>query len=266
MRSFRKACGALNVQMNLFERMGRIVRSYANAVVTAAEDPEKILEQAVEDMQNDLIRMRQASAQVMASLKQMENKYNQAQQTADDWYRRAELALKKGDEELAREALSRRKAYQDNATGLQVQVEQQRKAVDTLISNTRALEAKLAEAKSKKDTLKARAISAKTSKQINEMVSGLTTGKNAVSAFEKMEEKVLAMEAESEATQKLLPGSDDMEAKFRELEGGGVEDELSRMKQQLSDTRPRALLPEGRPLRDALDMELEDLRRKSGGK
>ena len=64
-----------------------------------------MLDQTVSEMQNDLIRMRQASAQVLASQKQVEAKYAAAEQTADEWYRRAELALEKGDEELAREAL-----------------------------------------------------------------------------------------------------------------------------------------------------------------
>lgn len=82
--------------------------------MSAAEDPEKILEQAVEDMQNDLIRLRQAAAEVTASQKRLQNKYELAQKTADDWYRRAELALSKGDEELAREALSRKKGNQVN--------------------------------------------------------------------------------------------------------------------------------------------------------
>ncbi len=80
--------------------------------MSSAEDPEKILDQAVEDMQGDLIKLRQAAAEVTASQKRLQNKYELAQKTADDWYRRAELALTKGDEELAREALSRRKANQ----------------------------------------------------------------------------------------------------------------------------------------------------------
>ncbi len=71
--------------------------------------------------------------------------------------------------------------------------------MDQLISNTRILESKLAEAKTKKDTLKARAASAKTSRQINEMLGNVSTGKTALEAFDRMEEKVMALEAESEA-------------------------------------------------------------------
>ena len=87
---------------------------------------------------------------------------------------------------------------QDNAKTMKVQLDAQNKAVDQLKGNTRMLESKLAEAKSKKDTLKARAKSAATSRQIQEMIQGLNTS-NAATAFERMEEKVMALEGESEA-------------------------------------------------------------------
>lgn len=259
-RSSRKA---VVVQANLFSRVARLVKSYANNVVSGAEDPEKLLDQVVTEMQEDLIKMRQAAAQVMASQKQLEAKYKQAQATADDWLRRAELAVQKGEDDLAKEALRRRKSYQDNADGLRLQLEQQQKAVDQLLGNTRALEGKLAEARSKKDTLKARAASAKTSKQIQEMIGSLDTS-NAVVAFDKMEEKVLAMEAEAESTA-LLVGNDKLENKFAALESGSVEDELAALKRGMisGSSAPVGALPEGRPIKDALDLELEALRKKA---
>lgn len=257
--------GAVRVEANLFARVIRVAKSYANQLVSAAEDPEKILDQVVNEMQEDLIKMRQASAQVLASQKQLEAKQKAAQATADDWMKRAELAVAKGEDDLAREALKRRKAYQDQADSMSAQMESQKRAVDQLIANTRVLEAKLAEARSKKDTLKARAASAKTSKQVSEMIGSLDTS-NAVVAFEKMEEKVLAMEAEGEAVAQLVAG-DGVEQRFAALEGGsGVEDELAALKAgaRLSAGRASAgALPEGRPVKDAIDVELEELRRKA---
>eukprot|EP00879_Flechtneria_rotunda_P000682 GHRR01000799.1.p1 GENE.GHRR01000799.1~~GHRR01000799.1.p1 ORF type:complete len:296 (+),score=125.22 GHRR01000799.1:142-1029(+) len=254
---------AVVVEANLFARAVRVIKSYANQIVSAAEDPEKVLDQVVIEMQEDLIKMRQASAQVMASQKQMEAKFKQAQATADDWLKRAELAVSKGEDELAREALKRRKAYQEQADGMRVQLEAQQKAVDQLIANTRVLENKLAEARSKKDTLKARAASAKTSKQVQEMMGSLNTS-NAVVAFDKMEEKVIAMEAESEAVGMLVAG-DGLESKFAQLESGTVEDELAALKKGMlgPSKSPVAALPEGRPIKDAIDMELEELRKKA---
>ncbi|CAK0781978.1 hypothetical protein CVIRNUC_005521 [Coccomyxa viridis] len=250
--------------MNLFSRLFRVARSYANSIVSSVEDPEKMLEQTVNEMQTDLIKMRQASAQVMASQKQIEVKYQQAQKTADDWYKRAQLAVEKGDDELAKEALKRRKSNQENADTMKAQLDQQRKAVDQLISNTKMLEGKLIEAKSKKDTLKARAKTAQTSRQIADMVQGLNTS-NAVSAFERMEEKVMSLEAEAESTLQ-LGTSDSLESKFQALEGGDVEDELAALKKGTLGSGRRAApqqLPEGRPIRDAIDFELEELRKKA---
>ncbi|KAJ0577511.1 hypothetical protein HanIR_Chr05g0236811 [Helianthus annuus] len=100
-----------SIRMNLFDRFSRVVKSYASALISTFEDPEKILEQAVTEMNDDLIKMRQATAQVLASQKRLENKYKAAEQASEDWYKRAQLALSKGDEDLAREALKRRKSY-----------------------------------------------------------------------------------------------------------------------------------------------------------
>jgi len=251
--------------MNLFSRIGRVIRSYTNSIVSSAEDPEKILDQAVTDMQSDLVKMRQASAQVIASQKQIENKYLQAKNTADEWYRRAELALTKGEEELAKEALQRRKTYQTQAEQWQTQMQAQQQAVDQLKGNVRVLEQKLQEAKAKKDTLKARATSAKTSKQVNEMLGSLTDTSNAYTAFEKMEEKVIALEAENEAIGQLGTGGksgDDLESKFAMLEGSSTDSELNEMKKRLA-SKSSGELPEGRPVKDAIDLELEELRKKA---
>jgi len=227
------------------------------------QDPEKMLDQTVNEMQEDLIKMRQASAQVMASQKQLEAKYKQAQTTADDWYRRAQLALQKGDEELAREALKKRQSYQQNADGMAAQVTAQKDAVEKLIANTRTLEGKLAEARSKKDTLKARAASAKTSKKVGEIVGSLSTT-SAFTAFERMEEKVLALESEAEAVAELT-APDGLADKFLALEGGGVEDELVQMKRNmLGGSSVKGELPAGRPVNEALETELEALRRSMG--
>jgi len=253
---------ALNVQANLFSRIGRVAKSYANSIVSSAEDPEKMLDQTVNEMQEDLVKMRQASAQVMASQKQLEAKYNQAQTTADDWYRRAQLALQKGDEELAKEALKRKKTFQENADGLKGQFAAQKAATDKLIGNTRLLEQKISEAKSKKDTLKARAASAKTAQQVSDMVGNISTS-SAMAAFDKMEEKVMRMEAEADASVAISSG-DTLAAEFALLEEGNVDDELAMMKKQLKgDVTEKKQQTSAKPVSDSIEAELEELRRKA---
>ncbi len=258
-RAPRRARGAVVTRANLFSRFTRVISSYANSLITAAEDPEKILDQTVNEMQGDLIKMRQATAQVMASQKQLETKYNAATKAADDWYKRAQLAMEKGDEDLAREALTRRKSYADNAESMKANLDAQSEAVDKLIANTRLLEGKMAEAKSKKDTLKARAASAKTNKAVSDMVSGMSTS-SALGAFDRMEEKVLGMEAEAEAMG-VFAAPDNLEAQFKALEAGGVDDELAALKKSLPGASSKGALPEGRPVSEAIESELEALRK-----
>ncbi|KAK1294161.1 hypothetical protein QJS10_CPA16g00113 [Acorus calamus] len=258
--------GALGTRMNLFDRFARLIKSYANALLSTVEDPEKILEQAVLEMNDDLTKMRQATAQVLASQKRMENKYKAAQQASEEWYNRAQLALQKGEEDLAREALKRRKSYADNASSLKSQLDQQKSVVDNLVSNSRLLESKIQEARSKKDTLKARAQSAKTATKVSEMLGNVNTS-SALSAFEKMEEKVMTMESQAEALNQLT--SDDLEGKFALLEGSSVDDDLAKMKRELPGSSLKRELPAGRTavntaFRDMdVENELNELRRRS---
>ncbi|WP_299487900.1 PspA/IM30 family protein [Acaryochloris sp. IP29b_bin.137] len=260
--------------MGLFDRVSRVVRSNLNAVVSSAEDPEKILEQTVEDMREDLVQLRQAVAQSIAAQKRLEQQYNQAQTQSSEWYRRAQLALQKGDENLAREALSRKQSFTDTANGLKTQLDQSTNQVATLKRNMTALESKIAEAKTKKEMLKARARAAKASEQINKAMGRVDTS-GAIGAFERMEEKVMQMEAQSEAVAELA--GDTLESQFASLEAGSdVDAELAMLKAQLSE--PPALegtpaAPEALPAASTepidtpqqqtpVDAELEELRNK----
>ena len=217
--------------MGLFDRVSRVVRANLNDVVSKAEDPEKILEQTVIDMQEDLVQLRQAVASAIASQKRSQQQYNQAQTEANNWQQRAQLALQKGDENLAREALVRKKTNSETAASLKTQLDQQVTIVDTLKRNLIALEGKISEAKTKKDMLKARASAAKANEQLQNTVGRLGTG-SAMGAFERMEDKVLQMEARSQASAELAGA--DLESQFALLESGnGVDDELAAMKAQL---------------------------------
>ncbi|KAJ8421885.1 hypothetical protein Cgig2_009604 [Carnegiea gigantea] len=243
--------GAFVVKMNLFDRFARVIKSYANAIISTFEDPEKILEQTVLEMNEDLTKMRQfwhLKSNWKTSTR-LHNKLQKIGKLSADMktlsvlnylYKRAQLALSKGDEDLAREALKRRKSYADTASALRAQLDQQKNIVDTLVSNTKLLESKIQEAKSKKDTLKARAQSARTATKVNEMVGKVSTS-SALAAFEKMEEKgkgasklivVLAMESEAEALNQLT--SDELEGKFALLESSSVDDDLANLKKELS--------------------------------
>ncbi|MEG3925885.1 PspA/IM30 family protein [Microcoleus sp. D3_18a_C4] len=231
--------------MGLFDRLWRVIRANINSLVGAAEDPEKILEQAVMDMQEDLVQLRQAVAGAIAAQKRTERQCSQAESTAAEWHQRAQLALQKGEENLAREALTRKKSYQETATAMKASLDQQSAVVTKLKENMRALESKISEAKSKKDMYIARARSAASSERLQEMMGNLSTG-SALSAFERMEEKVMQLEARSEAIAEL--GTNDLEKKFLSLEGADdVDTELAAMKAQMLPGNNTPKLPSREP-------------------
>jgi phage shock protein A len=257
--------------MGLFDRISRVVRANVNDMVSKAEDPEKVLEQAVMDMQEDLVQMRQAVASAIASQKRTEQQYNQASTESNSWQQRAQLALQKGDEGLAREALVRKKTHSDAAASLKGQLEQQVQMVDSLRKNLIALEGKISEAKTKKDMLRARASAAKANEQLQQVVGNMSTG-SAMSAFERMEDKVLQMEARSQAAAEI--GGAGLEAQFAMLEGSNVDDELAALKAsvlggsqpqaQISGTAtatPAAAAPQDAVKNEVVDAELEDLKK-----
>jgi phage shock protein A len=250
--------------MGLLDRIGMVVKSNVNAMVTAAEDPEKILEQSIIDMQEDLVQLRQAVAQAMAALKRQEQQYTQAQTQATEWERRAMLALQKGDENLAREALNRKKTHSDSVATLKPAFDQQTAQVDILKKNLVALEGKISEAKTKKEMLKARVQSAKAQENLNNMLGKINTN-SASAAFERMEERVMMAEAKASATAEL--GMDNLEAQFATLESGsGVDDELEALKAKMiaASAPTPALAPAdaNKPsVGNLIDSELESLRK-----
>ena len=249
--------------MGLFDRLSRVVRANINDLVSKAEDPEKVLEQAVIDMQEDLVQLRQAVARSIATQKRTEQQYNKNQSEANTWQQRAQLALSKGDENLAREALVRKKSFADTANSLKTQLDQQTGQVTSLKRNLIALESKISEAKTKKDMLRARANAAKANKQLQDSMSSIGTS-NAMGAFERMEDKVMQLEAESETAAEL--GGSGIEQQFAQLEAGsGVDDELAAMKAGMlggtSAETPKLEAAEPAKPQDAvIDAELDELR------
>jgi phage shock protein A len=214
-------------------------------------------------MQEDLVQLRQAVARTIAEQKRSEQQYNKNQAEANTWQQRAQLALTKGDEILAREALKRKKSFQETAAALKTQLDQQTVQVDSLKRNLGALESKISEAKTKKNMLKARAKAAEAQKQLQGALGSIDTS-SAMGAFERMEEKVLSLEAESTAAAEL--GSTGLEDQFAALEAGSdVDDELAAMKAQIAGTPelqalPSAAASKSSPSDGVVDAELEELR------
>jgi phage shock protein A len=255
--------------MGLFDRIKRVVSSNLNDLVNKAEDPEKMLEQAILEMQEDLVQLRQGVAQAIAAQKRSEKQYNDAQNEINKWQRNAQLALQKGDENLARQALERKKTYTDTSTALKASLDTQTTQVETLKRNLIQLESKISEAKTKKEMLRARITTAKAQEQLQNMVSGMNTS-SAMAAFERMEEKVLMQEARAQSAGELAGA--DLESQFARLEGSSdVDDELAALKAQMlppATPQNQAQLPPQQETtapnpksNEVVDAELDSLRK-----
>lgn len=238
--------GDLEKAMGLFDRTFRALRANLNGMVNQAEDPEKILEQALVDMEDNLWQLRQAMAQAIATQKRTERQSAQATATAQEWYNRAELALGKGEESAARQALTRRQTALESAQVMENQLAQQRQVVAAMKDNMHRLETKIAEAKIQKDLYIARARSAEASQRLQAMIGGVGSG-GTMAAFDKVEQRVLDLEAQAEALKEL--SGDPLERQFVALEGTQtpVDRELEAMKTRLAGSAhpPESLPPVG---------------------
>jgi len=228
--SVRRRNSLCTVNMGIGDRFVRLFKANVNEILNKAEDPEKMLNQIVEDMQKELVEFRQTYAEVAANTKRLEKQMVQAQGLTDEWLKRAKLALEKGDEEAARAALERKNQQEEQATSLKSQVASQTEGVKNLFDQMQQLEQRISEAKSKKDQLKARAQTAKVSTKINDMLSK-SSSTGALDAFDRMTEKVEVMESQAEVSAQLGGADMGLDKRFKELESNSkVEDDLAALK------------------------------------
>lgn len=217
----------------LFGRLFKMISSHVNAFIRKFEDPEKMLEQTISDMQKDLLRIRHAYSEIYAGQKRLERSKTAADSLCDDWHRRALLAVQKGDDKLAREALKQRKLQSDLADSFSKQLELHSAAAEKLNSSMKMLEEKIAEAKVQKDHFILRAKTAKTTLEVTNMlasVSGKAMEDNSIESFERMKSKVESLEFQAESMAHLTNQAS-LGEEFQKLDNqSDVENELSQLK------------------------------------
>ncbi|MEB3283929.1 MAG: PspA/IM30 family protein [Candidatus Sericytochromatia bacterium] len=214
--------------MGLWDRIVRLLRSNVNDVIDKAEDPEKILNQIVTELNENLVTVRSQVATAIALEKQLYQKYQQAQNDADKWQQKAELAVDKGEDELAKEALKRKNTSQSTADDLKQQWEQQKGSITTLKASLAKMESKIAETQTKKSLLVARHRRAEAEKKIQSALS-TAAGSSSLAAFERMEQKVLEGETKAAALTEL--NSDSLDERFAALGGGDADADLIALKE-----------------------------------
>ena len=205
--------------MGLFSRFKRTVKSNLNDMISKAENPEKMLDQLLLEMNEQLIDSKKTVAASIADEKRLERVIAQNRGEAADWERKAVLAVKSGNDALAKEALLRKQEYDNAAQQYQTQWEAQHSTVEGLKGSLRQLQQKIEEAARKRNLLVARVKRAEAQKRIQQTMSGLSDN-SAFEVFDRMAEKVDRIEAEAEALKEIesTTGADSLERQFRELE------------------------------------------------
>jgi phage shock protein A len=236
--------------MGIFARLAALIKSNINDLISRSEDPEKMLNQIVVEMNEQLVEARRQVASSIADEKRLEKQVQDEGVKAAEWERRAMLALRASDENLAKEALARKKEHETLREQFQEQWQKQHNAVEQLKLALRALNAKIEEAKRKKNLLIARKKRAEAQRSISETMSGLRNA-SAFEAFDRMAGNIERMEAEAEAATELHEQytGDTLAHKFNELEAThGVDDDLVALKRKMGMLPPEAP-PRTQPLR-----------------
>jgi phage shock protein A len=201
--------------MGILDRISTLMRANINDLIDRAEDPEKVVRQLIADMNSQLVQVKTQVAASIADEKQLYQRYQDNQAKANDWQQRAELAVERGQDDLAREALMRKNTFQQTADGFKAQYDEQARQVETLKDALHQLEAKVQEAQTKQELLIARSRRAKAETQIRTTLTGIDQS-SALASFQRIEEKVSAQEARAQALGEL--DQDTMEHRFQLME------------------------------------------------
>ena len=201
--------------MALLERVSALVRANLNDLIDKAEDPEKMIKQVILDMRNQLLQVKTQVAIAVADQHLLARKASENEEKQGEWMRKAELAVEKKDDGLARAALERAMGYKELADSFHQQVADQKTEVENLKSALHKLEGKLAEAESKSDLLIARQRRARVSKKTSEAKLAIAAGAG-TNTFDRMKDRVTHAEAVSQAWAEMT--SDDVDDRFAALE------------------------------------------------
>jgi phage shock protein A len=216
--------------MALLERVATLIRANLNELLDHAENPETMIKQVILDMQNQLLQVKTQVAIAIADQHVLEKKQKENEEKAADWAHRAEMAVDKKQDDLARASLERSVAYGELAESFRQQVADQKLQVEDLKAALIKLEQKLSEAEARRDVLLAQHRRARAARKADD--TGSAAGSDAT--LDRMREKVLREEAIHQAASELA--HDDVERKLADLE---KQDQIERMLNELKARRNR---------------------------
>ena len=217
--------------MGIFSRMGDIINSNLNAMIDKAENPEKIARLIIQEMEDTLVEVRTDAARNIAERKELSRKVESYNAKADEWAKKAELALTKGREDLARGALQAKQQSEAMAEVVEREIEILDEAVAKADADLSKLQTKLDEARAKHKSLEMRSSVAKNQIKMRTKMTDYRV-EDALARYERMERKVDRLEAEVEAFD--LGSGESLESQFAQLEADeAIENELNALKASL---------------------------------
>lgn len=240
--------------MGIFQKLSLLIRSNINDAIARAENPEKVLNQLIQDMREQLARAKQEVAVAIADERKMRQQLENEQKQAEDWESRAMLAVREGRDDLAKQALLRQQEHTGRATALEETWRRQAEETEKVKASLRQLNEKIEEAKRKKNLLLAKQKRAQAQKRIHETMAGLSDT-SAFETFDRVAERIEESErrtlAAAEVTESLE--GDPLEHEFHQLEGArpdsDVERKLLALKEQMglpaASAKDRAALTSG---------------------
>ena len=232
--------------MGIFDRLSTLIKSNLNDLISTAENPEKMLNQIIVDMRNQLAKAKQQVAASIADEKRLKDQADAEFKLADDWDKRAMLAVNEGRDDLAKQALLRGQEHLEHGQQLAATWEAHRSETEKLKQSLRDLNDKIEEAKRKKNLLLARQRRAEAQARISQTMSGMGDN-SAFEAFARMEEKISTNERQLQAAQEIDEefSGDRLAGQFKQLErsagGANADSQLLQLKQRMG------MLPAGAP-------------------
>jgi phage shock protein A len=238
--------------MGIFQKLSTLLKSNINDLIARAENPEKMLNQIILDMRDQLAKAKREVAAAIADERKLRAQLDDEVKQTRDWEHRAMLAVKEGRDDLAKQALIRQQEHAQRAGTIEQTWSAQAEETEKLKASLRQLNDKIEEAKRKRNLLIAKQKRAQAQRRIHETMSGLSDT-SAFEAFNRMAEKIEESErrslAQAEVNEALA--GDTLEQDFLRLESGhgdtGVEDRLAALKQEMGlisgpeSEKPKAL-------------------------
>lgn len=225
--------------MGIFSRLNTVIKSNLNALVDKAEDPEKLIGQTIVDMRAEMKKAKREMVSTLGTAKRLDKEADELEAEAADWERKAVLALKAGDEDLAREALRHKAKATRRAQDVRARASQAAASVEQMKDTLEKLEKKVEDLEARKQSL---ASSVRRARESPGTGAGGRFGSSTFDELERMAGRIDELDAEVEA-QSVLDEDGlsraELEARFARLErtsgDAGVEDELAALKSKLDD-------------------------------